>query len=77
MISQDDIEAFADDLEIADRIVERAKAGVVDGRHIMANEVMPLIRAYVLMLDIASRSAEFMTEQHKRELRGLDINRDD
>ena len=72
MINETDIEAFADDLEIADRIVYRAKEGVPDGRHINANEVMPFIRAYVLMRDTAARSATFMTELHKRELAGMD-----
>ena len=72
MINETDIEAFSDDLEIADRIVERAKEGAVDGRHINANEVMPFIRAYVLMRNTASRSADFMTELRKRELSGMD-----
>lgn len=77
MIGPDDLDAFAEDLDIADCVVKRAKDGVPDGRHIHANEVLPMIRAYVLMRDVAARSAEFMQELHARELRGLDVNRDE
>ena len=75
MISGDDIDAFAPDLEIADRIVERAKQGVPAGREMMADEVDAFIRAYVLMRSLAEKSAAFMQELHKRELQGLDVSR--
>lgn len=76
MISQDDINAFADDLETADRVAERAQTGVPAGRHIHANEEMSLIRAFVIMREAAMQAGAFMADQHKRELQGLDINRD-
>ena len=75
MLNKDDLEAFADDLDTADRIVERVKAGVPAGREMMADEVMLFIRAYVLMRDTAERSAKFMVELHQRELTGMDIDR--
>ena len=75
MLNKDDIEAFADDLETADRIVERVKSGVPSAREIMADETMAFIRAYVLMRDTAERSAKFMVELHQRELTGMDIDR--
>lgn len=73
MINETDIEAFKDDLAVADKILERAKEGVPDGRHMHANEVMPFIRAYALMRDVAEKSAAFMTEQHRRELAGMSV----
>ena len=73
MISAGDIEAFSDDLAIADTILDRAKEGVTDGRHMHANEVLPFIRAYALMRDIAEKSAAFMTEQHQREMQGMSV----
>lgn len=73
MISHDDIAAMAPDLETADRIVDRAKSGVTDGRHMHANEVMPFIRAYALMRDLAEKSAAFMAEQHQRETAGMSV----
>lgn len=76
MISKDDIDAFADDLETADRIVGRTKDGVPAGREMMADEVMPFIRAYVLMRSISERAADFMHDLHQRELQGMDTNRD-
>jgi len=75
MISADDLDAFSEDLETADRIVERVRAGVPTGREIMADETMALIRAFVLMRDTAERSAKFMAELHQRELTGMDIDR--
>ena len=75
MINETDLEAFADDLATADRIVERVKAGVPAGREIMADEIKPLIRAFVIMRHTAERSAKFMTELHSRELTGMDIDR--
>jgi hypothetical protein len=75
MINETDLEAFAEDLETADKIVERVKTGVPAGREIMADETMALIRAFVLMRDTAERSAKFMTELHQRELTGMDIDR--
>ena len=75
MISEQDIDAFSDDLETADRIVERVKSGVPAGREMMADETMAFIRAYVLMRDTAERSAKFMVELHQRELTGMDIDR--
>jgi len=44
MINETDIKAFEGDLIIADKVLDRAKDGVTDGRHIHANEVMPFIR---------------------------------
>lgn len=73
MINNTDIEAFSDDLIIADKILERAKKGVTDGRQMHANEVMPFIRAYALMRDVAEKSAAFMTEQHRREIAGMSV----
>jgi len=73
MINETHIEAFADDLIIADKVLDRAKDGVTDGRHIHANEVMPFIRAYALMRDVAEKSAAFMTEQPQRELAGMSV----
>ena len=73
MINETYISAFAGDLEIADSVVDRAKEGVTEGRHIHANEVMPFIRAYALMRDVAEKSAAFMTEQHQRELAGMSV----
>ena len=71
MISGEDLEAFAPDLEVADRIVERAKAGVPRGRHIMANEEMPLIKAYVLMRSQMEDAAKFMAALKAREESGM------
>ncbi|WP_439150815.1 hypothetical protein [Sulfitobacter sp.] len=76
MIPKDDIEAFAPDLEAADRIVERTKRGVPPGREMMADEVLPFIRAYVLMRDLAANSAAFMAELHARELDGMGVGAD-
>jgi hypothetical protein len=73
MINETDIEAFADDLEAADRIVERAKRGVPSGRHIMADEEIPLIRAFVLMRSQLTDAAKFMQELHQRELKGMEL----
>jgi len=75
MLNNSDLDAFADDLEAADRIVERVKSGVPSAREIMADETMAFIRAYVLMRDTAERSAKFMVELHQRELTGMDIDR--
>lgn len=49
MIGPDDIEAFSEDLAVADRIVSRVERGVPRGREVHAGEVMPLIRAYVVL----------------------------
>ena len=73
MINETDIEAFEPDLAVADKIVDRAKDGVTDGRHIHANEVMPFIRAYALMRSVAEKSAAFMAEQHQREIAGMSV----
>ena len=73
MISNEDIQAFSGDLATADRIIERAKRGVPAGRHIMANEEMPLIRAYALLRATAEKAAEYMTEQHQREVDGMGL----
>lgn len=59
MINETDIEAFADDMAVADRIVERATRGVPNERHIMADEVLPFIRAYVVMRDTAAQAGQF------------------
>lgn len=77
MINADDIEAFADDLETADRIVERVKEGVPAGREMMADEVMPFIRAYVLMRSTAEQSAQFMQDLHRREMVGMATHEDE
>jgi len=74
VISKDDIDALAPDLETADRIVERVKSGVPAGREMMADETIPFIRAYVLMRDLAAKSAAFMVEQHAREIEGMSVS---
>lgn len=76
MIGPDDIEAFADDLETADRIVDRAKRGVPAGRHMHANEELPLIRAYVLLRAQLEDAANFMAQQHEREIAGMGLGAD-
>lgn len=73
MIDCHDLDAFSDDLEAADRIVDRAKRGVPLGRHIMANEEISLIRAYALMRDAAARSADFMTALHAQQMSAMDV----
>lgn len=73
MISGDDIEAMADDFDTADKIVDRVRNGVPAGREMMADEVMPFIRAYVVMQDTAARAAKFMADLHQRELQGMEL----
>ena len=67
MISQDDIDAMADDLETADRIIKRAEEGRKIERLFHANEIMPFLRAYVVMRNTAQDAANFMTAQKQRE----------
>lgn len=67
MISRDDIDAMAPDLETADRIIERAKRGVKPDRLFHANEIEPFLRAYVVMRNTAQDAANFMTAQKARE----------
>lgn len=74
MISGEDIEAFAPDLEIADRIVERAARGVKQERHIMADETLPFIRAYVLMRSVNQETAKLLADFKQRELDGMAIH---
>ena len=73
MINKDALADFSADLITADKIVERVKAGVPAGREMMADEVMPFIRAYVLMRETAAESAAFMAEQHAREMAGMAV----
>lgn len=77
MIDQEQIDNWASDLETADTILDRVKHGVPSGREIMANEVIPFIRAYAIMRDMAEQSAAFMKQMHDRELQGMDIHRGD
>lgn len=74
MISGEDMEAFAPDLEIADRIVERAARGVKRERHIMADETLPFIKAYVLMRSVNQEMAKLLTELKQRELDGMAVH---
>lgn len=67
MISRDDIDAMADDLETADRILERAERGVKADRLFHANEILPFLRAYAVMRNTAQDAANFMTAQKARE----------
>lgn len=48
MIGPEDIEAFAGDIEVADRVVERVAQGVPSGREMHAAEVASVLRALVL-----------------------------
>lgn len=73
MTGPDDIEAFSGDLEIADRIVERTKKGVKPGREMMAEEVRPFIRAYVIMRSQLEAASKFFAEQKERELQGMSV----
>lgn len=72
MINETDIEAFEADLIMADNIVDRVKRGVPAGREVMADEVLPFIRSYVLLRSQLGDAAKFMAELHKRELQGMD-----
>jgi len=74
MISGDDIEAFAPDLEIADKIVERAARGATQERHIMADETLPFIRAYVVMRSMNEETAKLLSELKQRELDGMAVH---
>lgn len=74
MISLEDIEAFAPDLEIADNILKRATRGVPHERHIMASETLPLIRAYALMRSVNEETAKLLAEFKQRELDGMKIH---
>ena len=74
MINGDDIEAFALDLEIADKIVERAARGVKRERHIMADETLPFIRAYVVMRSMNEETAKLLNEFKQRELDGMAVH---
>ena len=74
MISLEDIDAFADDLEIADKILERAARGVPHERHIMASETLPFIRAYALMRSVNEETAKLLAEFKQRELDGMKIH---
>lgn len=74
MISGDDIEAFAPDLEIADKIVDRAARGVKQERHIMADETLSFIRAYVVMRSMNEETAKLLNEFKQRELDGMAVH---
>lgn len=67
-------EHVAQDLEIADRIVERAKRGVPDGRHVNADEVLPLIRAYFVMRERLAEAAAHLSSQYQRDLEGMSLH---
>lgn len=71
MIGPEDIEAFAPDLEVADKIVSRAMKGATKYRHIRSDEEMPLIRAYFIMRDLAQQGASFMAAQKQASLDGM------
>lgn len=53
----DDIEAFAADFAVADRIVERAEAGVTPQRLFADGEVLAFVRAFVAMRHLAATGA--------------------
>lgn len=76
MISRDDIDAFADDLDAADEIVKRAERGVDPLRLFSVSEIMPFIRAYVLMRNAAQDAASFMADLKAREMQGMSTHED-
>lgn len=69
----DDIEAFAADLIVADRIVERAQAGVTPLRLFTAGEEMAFIRAYVAMRHMAQIGADFMAAARAASAQSMSI----
>ena len=69
----DDIEAFAADLIVADRIVDRAQAGVTPLRLFTAGEEMAFIRAYVAMRHIAQIGADFMAASRAASAQSMSI----
>lgn len=64
----------AQDLEVADRIVERAMRGVPEGRHINADEILPLIRSYYVMRERLAEAAAHLSNQYQRDLDGMSLH---
>jgi len=73
VISIEDIEALAPELETVDRVIARVEAGVPAGREIMPNETMQFIRAAALMRGTLAEVARYMVEQHARELQSMSL----
>jgi hypothetical protein len=76
MIGPDDIEAFADDFDTLDRVLERVQKGVPQGREIMANETRAVLNAAYIMRDYMRHVAVFMQDQKAREMQGMDVGND-
>jgi hypothetical protein len=58
-------------LETADRIVARAKSGVTKHRLIHAEEELPLIQAYALVIETLAMMAENAAADHARITEGM------
>jgi len=58
---------------LADEIVARAEAGISPQRLIADGEMLPFIRAYVLLRDTLAMMARHSADQHARTTDYMDI----
>lgn len=71
MLNETDIEAFADDIDAADRAVERVKRGVPPCREMSASEVIPILRAYWIMRQGAIAGAAYIADKTEQEMQSM------
>ena len=77
MLTQDDIKAFSEDdikaLKTADEIVERAAKGTTAFRLILAGQEMQLVRAFVVMRELAAEAAAIAKAAQARGLESMSL----